>query len=110
MSFQLIGLNLVALCMAMSTCFTDSKLSVQLGTILLFFPVALMFYATLATCADSITAIFTFQAYYGEKWLQLGFILPHYTYGFTLLDFLVDHGAPAIVFRLILPTNMTRVW
>jgi len=110
MSFQLIGLNLVAVCMCMSTFFTDSKLSVQLGTILLFFPVALMFYSTLATCAASITAIFTFTPYYGEQWLQLGYILPHYTFGFTLLDFLVDHGAPAVVFRVILPTNMTRVW
>ena len=84
---------MVAFSMALSTLFTDSKLSTQIGIFILFIPSSVVFYALVAAASDSIVAAtIDIQPYYGEQWLILGYILPHFSYAWILLDFLVDDG------------------
>lgn len=69
-----------------------------------------MFYCLTYIIGESITATSEFRPYYGEYWIQLGYIFPHFTYGLTLLSFLVNHGTPTIIFKLIVPFDMSAVW
>ena len=55
--FQLLGINLVAFCMAMSTFFTDSLLSVLLGLFLLIIPPCLSQFSMIAIISDSLMEI-----------------------------------------------------
>jgi hypothetical protein len=55
--FVLFGLNVVALSMVLSTIFTDSKLSTQIGIFLMFLPTSLFFYAFISVMANSLKAV-----------------------------------------------------
>ena len=109
-AFQFLGLNITALSMAMSTAFTDSKLSTQIGIFVLFIPASLMFFAYVSIISNSIGAVFDQKPYYGEEYLPLGYVLPHFTFGIILLEFLVDHGIPMIFYRAIVPLNPLSAW
>jgi hypothetical protein len=37
-------------------------------------------------------------------------MLPHFTYGMVLLNFLTDEGIPDTVFQLLMPHDMETVW
>ena len=110
MGMLLFGLNLVALTMAMSATFTDSKISTQIGIFVLFLPSSVLIYIILSIIADSMTsAIVDFEPYYGEQQLPYWYILPHFTYGMILLDFLTDDGIPKMAFKLLMPHDMRIV-
>ena len=108
--FVLFGLNIVALAMVLSAFFTDSKLSTQIGIFLMFLPTSLFFYSIISVLADSLSAVVAQKPYYGEQWLNAGYMLPHFTFGMVLLDFLVDHGFPKLAYKAILPLSMESVW
>jgi hypothetical protein len=56
------------------------------------------------------SAIVDFEPYYGEQQLPYWYILPHFTYGMILLDFLTDDGIPKMAFKLLMPHDMRIVW
>ena len=40
----------------------------------------------------------------------MGYIIPHFPYSCALLEFLVDHGKPKMVFKLLIPIDMQVAW
>ena len=93
--------------MAMSTVFSDSKLSTQIGNFFLFLPTGILVFSlvtvlskkfinTTENMAKTLMGEET-EEYNGELWLQFGYVFPHFSFGIIILDYFVKDGANTIM-------------
>lgn len=95
----LFGLGLLAMTMLISTIFTDSKLSVQMGTFLLFLPVSTFLCCLVAVIMQKDAGKS------GSNFLQIGYILPQFSFGVIILDSFFANGA-----KTLLDLNVIPAW
>jgi len=96
--------------MALSTLFADSKIATYAGIMLLFIPTNILFFALIQIILGSVKAILEVQPYYGEQWFELCYVMPHFSFGRILLEYLIDDGANKLFFKLIIPLPLHRAW
>jgi hypothetical protein len=100
---MLFGMNIVSVSMAMSTFFKNGNFSTQGGLLLLFIPTSFLFFLFVLCFDQSVSAILEPEPYYGEFYFEAMYWFPAFPFGRLLLEFLVDQGAPAFFFQLLLP-------
>jgi len=106
----LFGLNMVSMSMALSTLFGDSKFSTYAGMLLMFLPAALLFYTFIDIFGNSVLNLVDYKPYYYEFVFELLYILPHFSFGRILLDYLVNHGRQYFLFTMIMPLKIRYAW
>jgi ATP-binding cassette, subfamily A (ABC1), member 3 len=94
----LYGQSLVAMSMALSTLFTDSKVSGQIGTFIVLLPIAI-FYLVIINCIVALldTYILDGESSNQIQLLQIGYVFPHFSFGMIILDFFTAGGATYIM-------------
>ncbi len=97
----LFGSGLLTMTMSISTVFTDSKLSVQIGTFLLFLPVSTFFCCLVAVIMQNDVG----KHNYGSNFLQIGYLLPQFSFGVIILDGFFTNGA-----KTFLDLNVIPAW
>ena len=102
----LFGMALQSMSMALSSMFTDSKLSAQVGPLLLLFPSSLSMVFIIKAIADRFTAVVIDHSKIAPaNNLQWGYFIPHFPYSVILLDFFFKDGA-----KLFLGLNITYAY
>jgi len=101
------GLSLVSLSLLMSTFLFDSKVASQIGTFILFLPCSVFLFSfvtvvvqyTLHLVADALDT--TDDEFLGHYLFQIGYILPHFSFGIVFLEFLTKGGATLLGFNVV---------
>jgi hypothetical protein len=106
----LFGLNCIALTMALSTLFSDSKISTYTGVMLMFIPTNLLYFMFIQIFSGSVDALMDTHPYFGEKWFEFFYFIPHFSFSRIFLEYLVNHGRPYIMFKLIMPLEIHKAW
>ena len=111
----LFGQALITFSMAMSTIFTDSKLSTQVGNFLLFLPTGFLIFALITIMSKRFISSIEnlpkqlmgeeYEEYDGQKWFQIGYVFPHFSFGIIILDYFVENGA-----ELTMGLDVTYAW
>lgn len=92
------GMGLMSMAMALSTIFTDSKLSSQVGPLMLLFPSSLSMVFIIKAIADRFTDVIVHQQIpIPASSLQWGYVIPHFPYSIIVLDFFFKNGAEALL-------------
>jgi hypothetical protein len=105
-ALTLFGINIVAVSMALSAFFKNGNFSTQGGLLLLFIPTSFLFFLFVLCWDGSVSAMLEPEPYYGEFWFEFMYWFPCFPFGRLLLEFLIDHGAPAFFFQMILPLDV----
>ena len=97
----LFGFALIAFSMTLSTLFTDSKLSPQVGMYILLLPTSIYFYVM----TNRINIFGRLNPTLGYKLFPLCYLLPNFSFSVIMLDFYIK-GGPEILMGL----NTTFAW
>ena len=97
----LFGLALMSLSMVLSTVFTDSKLSAQVGMFILLLPTSIYLFCI----TQRMKVVVLNQQSSGYQAFQLSYILPNFSFGIILLDFYINGGP-----ETILDLNVNVAW
>jgi len=93
-SVLLFGLSLMSVSLFLTTVFTDSKLSTQVGMYILLFPTSIFLYTISYRLNAEIDAPFTYD---GNPLFQLWYIIPNFSFGVILVDYYIHNGAQAVL-------------
>lgn len=95
------GLALMSLSMVLSTVFTDSKLSAQVGMFFILLPSSIFLFCI----SQRLQLVVQNQQSTGYQLFQLSYILPNFSFGIILLDFYIKGGPTTI-----LDLDVTVAW
>jgi len=90
-SVLLYGLALMSVALFLTTIFTDSKLSAQVGIYILMFPTSIFLYCVSRRL--TISSIDTPNTYDGNPLFQFSYIIPNFSFGVILIDYYIHDGA-----------------
>lgn len=86
-SIFLFGLALISLAMALTTLFTDSKLSPQVGMYLLLLPTSIFFFMI-----SQRISIFGHTDTLAYRLFPLTYIMPNFSFSVIMLEFYIKGG------------------
>jgi ATP-binding cassette subfamily A (ABC1) protein 3 len=98
----LFGLALMSVSLFLTTVFTDSKLSAQVGLYILLFPTSIFLYSVSYRLNAEVDYPFTFD---GNPWFQLWYVIPNFSFGVVLIDYYIHDGA-----KVILGLHVSVAW
>lgn len=91
----LFGFALIAFSMTLSTLFSDSKLSPQVGMYILLLPTSIYFYVM----TNRVNILGRFNPTLGYELFPLWYLFPNFSFSVIMLDFYIK-GAPKILLGL----------
>ena len=89
-SILLFGLSLMSVSLFLTTVFTDSKLSAQVGLYILLFPTSIFLYSVSYRLNAELDSPFSFD---GNPLFQLWYVIPNFSFGVILIDYYIHNGA-----------------
>lgn len=103
------GLSLVSLALLISAFLRDSKVASQIGMFVVYLPCSIFLGLFITvTIQNFIQAVNTddLNAALGDYWptkaFQIGYILPHFSFGIVFLEFLTKGGASLLGYNVAL--------
>lgn len=82
----LFGLAMIAMTLACSTLFHDSKIAGQISFFIIFLPLSLFLLAIVDGTNKATVAIIK-QEVFSYAWIQAGYIMPHFSFGIIVLEY-----------------------
>merc|ERR1712176_969322 len=98
------GLSLISLSLFMSSFFHDSKVATQIGIFILFVPCSIFLFSIVTVITQMLIHWFssvlelTDDQFTGHYYFQIGYVLPHFSFGVIFLEFLTKGGASILNF------------
>jgi ABC-type multidrug transport system fused ATPase/permease subunit len=96
-SVLLFGSALLSVSMTISSLFTDSKLSAQVGPLVLLFPSSIAMAIIISKLAPNITLVAEGKDIVPAGEIVFGYFLPHFPFCVAMLDFYFDNGAETLL-------------
>ena len=90
----------------MSSFFHDSKVATQIGIFILFVPCSIFLFSIVTVITQMLLHWFstvlelTDDSFNGHYYFQIGYILPHFSFGVIFLEFLTKGGATVLDFNV----------